>query len=199
MQGDDVNVYSAKSRITPLPKAPYGNLASAYFSSKTLALDATERFLEEKKPHFSIVSIMPGFVVGRSELVTVAEDLLRSTNKVVLGPVLGQTSYPRPCEVADVLDVSRIHVESLNEEKVVGNKSFLVHSGKLAFDDALDIAAKHFPDAVKSGVLPLGGSQPSIFQKIDTSDTVNTFGPMHTYEEAAVETIGQYLELKAKE
>jgi nucleoside-diphosphate-sugar epimerase len=198
MGGDDQNVFTANSRVTPLPTAPWGTAAAAYFTSKTLALDATEKFLAEKKPHFSIVSIMPGFILGRSELVTVAEDLLNSTNVVVLGPVLGHQMPARPCEVVDVRDVARIHVGALDEKKVVGSKSFLLDAGRMSFDDANEIAAREFPDAVKAGILPLGGSIPSKFHKLDTSDTVKTFGPMHTYEEAAKEVIGQYLELKAK-
>ena len=97
MGGDDKTVYSATSRISPLPSAPFNsNPGAAYFTSKTLALDATEKWLEEKKPRFSIVNIMPGFILGRNELVTVAEDLLNGTNVVVLGPVLGQQMDVRP-------------------------------------------------------------------------------------------------------
>ena len=97
MGGDDKTVHSATSRISPLPSAPFNpNPGAAYFASKTLALDATEKWLEEKKPHFSIVNIMPGFILGRNELVTVAEDLLNGTNVVVLGPVLGHQMDVRP-------------------------------------------------------------------------------------------------------
>lgn len=97
MGGDDQITYSATSRITPLPAAPFNpNPGAAYFTSKALALDATDKWLAEKKPHFSIVNIMPGFILGRNELVTVAEDLLNGTNAVVLGPVLGQQMTPRP-------------------------------------------------------------------------------------------------------
>ena len=94
--------------------------------------------------------------------------------------------------------VSRIHVESFDEKKVIGNKDLLPDAGPMKFDDAIDVAAKYFPDAVKEGILPLGGTIPSVLQKLDSADTVNTFGPLHTYEEAAREVIGQYLELKAK-
>lgn len=102
------------------------------------------------------------------------------------------------CEVVDVRDVARIHVGSLDEEKVVGSKSFLLDAGPMKFDDALEIAEREFPEAVKSGILPLGGHLPAAFQILDTSDTVKTFGKMYTYAEAAKEVIGQYVELKSK-
>jgi nucleoside-diphosphate-sugar epimerase len=89
INGDDKNTYTADSRISPVPTAPWGSGTTAYFSSKALALNATDKFVDEKKPHFSIVNIMPGLIVGRNELTTVAEDLLTSTNVFILGPVLG--------------------------------------------------------------------------------------------------------------
>lgn len=89
MNGDDKNTYTADSRISPLPTPPWGSVIAAYCSSKALALNATDKFMDEKKPHFSIVNIMPGLIVGRNELTTVAEDLLKSTNVFILGPVLG--------------------------------------------------------------------------------------------------------------
>lgn len=94
--------------------------------------------------------------------------------------------------------MARIHVESLDEAKVVGSKSFLLDAGRMKFDDALEIAEKEFPEAVKSGILPLGGHLPSASHILDISDTVKTFGKLHTYPEAAKEVIGQYIELKAK-
>ena len=102
------------------------------------------------------------------------------------------------CTVFDVRDVARIHVESLNESKVVGNKNFVLDAGKIKFDDALEIAKKEFPEAIESGVLPLGGHISSVYSVFDTKETVETFGKFYSYSEAAKEVIGQYLELKAR-
>lgn len=68
----------------------------------------------------------------------------------------------------------------------------------MKFDDAIEIAKKEFPEAVASGILPLGGHLPAMFQILDTEDTVKTFGKLYTFEEAAKEVIGQYVELKTK-
>ena len=101
--GDEVNVYNATSRVKPLPEAPWGGGGPAYAHSKVLTLHATERFLEEKKPHFTVVNVLPGFVIGRGELCKNAEDLMtKTTNYVVLGPVLGQESFARPYGIIDV-------------------------------------------------------------------------------------------------
>ncbi|KAL5328750.1 hypothetical protein ACEPPN_002254 [Leptodophora sp. 'Broadleaf-Isolate-01'] len=198
MNGDDKNTYTADSRISPLPTPPWGSVIAAYCSSKALALNATDKFMDEKKPHFSIVNIMPGLIVGRNELTTVAEDLLKSTNVFILGPVLGLQVPAAACTVIDVRDVARIYVKSLNESKVVGNKNFVLDAGKIKFDDALKIAEQEFPEAIESGVLPLGGHISSVYSVFDTKETVETFGKFYSYSEAAKEVIGQYLELKAR-
>lgn len=102
------------------------------------------------------------------------------------------------CTVIDVRDVARIYVKSLNESKVVGNKNFVLDAGKIKFDDALKIAEQEFPEAIESGVLPLGGHISSVYSVFDTKETVETFGKFYSYSEAAKEVIGQYLELKAR-
>ncbi|KAK9260647.1 hypothetical protein V1519DRAFT_492466 [Lipomyces tetrasporus] len=150
--GDSQNVYTPNSRVRSLPSAPYR-------ASKVLALDATDRFLVESRPHFSIVNIMPGYVVGANELVSDASKAGAGSNGVVMAVVMGQKSpLARPASVVHVQDVARIHVAALDELRVPGSKSFLLDSGRLSFDEAIDIVTKHFPEAVKDGTLPLGGS-----------------------------------------
>ena len=68
----------------------------------------------------------------------------------------------------------------------------------MQFDDVIEITKKAFPEAVASGILPLGGHLPCMKQILDTTETVETFGRMHNFEEAVKEVVGQYLELKAK-
>lgn len=196
MNGDSEGSYNAYSRISPLPTGPWDHPGIAYFNAKSLALDATDRFLEEKKPHFSIVNLIPGFIFGRNELATTTDDLQRSTNSVILDVVLGKKTDATPCAFVDVRDVARIHVESLDESKVSGNKSFCLFSPRKAFEDANEIAAREFPEAVKQGLLPLGGVKPSLYSSVDSSETVKTFGPMYTYDDAVKVVVSQYLELK---
>lgn len=100
-----------------------------------------------------------------------------------------------------VSSVARIHVEAFDNAKVVGGKAYILEAGgeEHKFNDAIEVAKKFFPDAVEKGILPLGGHLPTTMHKLDIADTIETFGAMHTLEEAAKEAIGQYLELKAKE
>ncbi|TVY33121.1 putative uncharacterized oxidoreductase, partial [Lachnellula subtilissima] len=113
--------YTSSSRVSPLPSGPWANGVVAYRGAKALALDATDRFVAEKKPRFSIVNIMPGYVIGRNALATSARDLQNGSNNVVLSLVTGNVrEEPQLATVVDVRDVARVQVEALDEGKVVG-------------------------------------------------------------------------------
>lgn len=196
--GDEAHTYTPNSRVDPLPAAPFGNAGSAYRAAKALALVATDRFIVEKRPHFSVVNVMPGYVIGANELVDTAARLAEGSNALVIGIISG-ASPPgkRPCSITDVRDLARIQVEALDENKVGGNASFLlIQSGQLAFNDANDIVRVNFPEAVKDGLLPLGGNVGSAYQKFDDSRTTEIFGRLRSYEDAVVSLVRQYLALK---
>jgi hypothetical protein len=195
-EGDQENTYTPTSRLDPLPEAPWGNFALAYRAAKALALAASDRFLVDEKPLFTIVTVMPGCVIGANELATNRAALEKGSNALVLGIVRGQKQPAgRPCQVSDVRDLARIQIEALDEEKVKGSQSFFVHSDRFAFDDAIEITKRNFPEAVATGVFPLGGSVPSIYQNIDSSSTVKTFGSLATYEESVKALLANYLAL----
>jgi hypothetical protein len=113
-EGDTTTLYTTESRITTLPAAPWQNTESAYNASKALALSATGHFLAEQNPHFSIVNIMPGYIMGRNELVTQAEDLIKGSNAIPLPIVLGKRAErARAGIVTNVRDVAGVQVEAL--------------------------------------------------------------------------------------
>lgn len=195
--GDPDTVYTSNSRVTPLPTAPWGSLPSTYRAAKALALNATDKFLLEKKPHFTIVNVMPGYVLGRNELVTDAEKLIDGSNAIPLSIVNGAKGpFARPGITTDVRDVAKAQVESLDEEKVKSSTSFVMDVGNVVFDDVNEIVKRKFPDAVKAGVVSLGGSIPAVSQKVDVSETAKVFGPQRSFEDMVTSVVGQYIELK---
>ncbi|KFY29987.1 hypothetical protein V494_08338, partial [Pseudogymnoascus sp. VKM F-4513 (FW-928)] len=194
--GDSTTLYTPNTRVDPPPTSPYGNAGSAYRAAKALALLATDNFLKEKKPHFSIVNLMPGYVIGANELATSPAKLAEGSNALVIGIILGgKPPGNRPCSITDVRDLARVHVEALDESKVRESSSFILkQSGELTFDDANDIVRKHFPAAVASGIVPLGGSIGSAFQNLDGSAADKVFGTLRSYEEA----VGWYKEARVE-
>lgn len=195
-QGDTTTVYTAKTRI-PLPTGPYQSSPQAYRAAKSLALNAAEKFLAEEKPNFSIIHIMPSYVFGGNELVTDAKSIASGSNAILMGLVLGVKAQAAIGTVVHLDDVARIHVGALDEKKVPASTSFLA-SLSVQFEDALEIAKRLFPEAVKDGRLPLGGSKPTLPMTMDIQDTVDVFGPLKGYEEMVESVVGQYLELLGK-
>jgi nucleoside-diphosphate-sugar epimerase len=197
--GDRDNVYSTVDRA-PSPSGPYDNYFAAYMASKVFAFDATEKFIEAKKPHFTIVNVMPTFVIGKNELVTDSKHITDGTNFIPMQIILGnKNTTPFTGNIAVLEDVALVHVGSLDEKKVRGNANFLVTSGDgidgVTLDSALEIAKKHFPEAVEKGILPLGGTTPTSLLRLDVSPTEKVFGPMKTYEDAVKSVVAHYIEL----
>lgn len=195
-KGDADNVYTAASRVLPLPTGPWSDFGAAYRDSKVLALNATERFKTDKSPHFSIVNIMPGYVIGANELVTDVNEIANGSNGVVMAIITGlQAPSARPLSLIGLSDVVRAHVGSLDEEKIQGNKDFVLDSCRPSFDEVNDIVRKALPEAVKNGSITLGGSMPAAYLRYNVDETTRVFGPLASYESDVVSVAKQFLQL----
>ena len=144
--------------------------------------------MESKKPRFTVVNVMPTFVIGKNEFVTDPRHITDGTNFLPKEIILGaKTTEAFAGQISDLDDVTMVHVDSLDETKVPGNANYLVTSGDgtdgIILESALEMAKKHFPKAVEKGVLPLGGTRPSNLLRLDVSPTEKVFGPMKTYRE----------------
>lgn len=195
--GDAGNTYSARSRVTDIPSEPY-DPRMAYRVSKILALEATEKFVAERKPQFDVVNVMPSYVIGPKELATRAQDVVSGSNAYGLSNVLGFKSGPSVESAVHLDDVARIHVKSLDTQKIAGNTSYILNTDT-RFASGIEVSEQYFPEAVKEGILPLGGEKPGLPIIFDVTDTVNAFGPLKSYEEAIKSVLGQYVELRKQE
>lgn len=195
-EGDDKNTYSAQSRVQPLPTGPWNHPFVAYIDSKILALDATDRFIADQSPAFSIVNIQPGWVIGANALVTDAKAIADGSNAVVMTVLLGQ-KYPgaAPGNMVGLSDVSRIHVAALDESKVVGNKSYALDGQRPSFNEAAEIVRRALPAETEDGRIPLGGDTPAASVKFDVEETIRNFGPLAAYEQDVIGLAKKYLEL----
>ncbi|KAK4890502.1 hypothetical protein LTR27_010783 [Elasticomyces elasticus] len=199
---DTGETYTAETRQpemdTPLP--PGTPSFVAYAAGKVAALNRAEAWVQEKRPRFDTIHLMPSYVLGRIDMCDSLERLQTSANSFPLDIVLGRDGGEggMAMVVNHVDDCARIHVEALNP-RIEGNQSFIIDynpSAKVDWDEAKDIVAKHFPDAVKSGVLPNSGTLKSVCCRLESSKTEKTFGFRQSYEEAVVDVVQQYLELR---
>lgn len=193
---------TADNRL-PDPSGPYDHMFLAYGASKVLAYNATLDFIENEKPHFSVINVMPSFVVGKNELATTKESAMSGTNRLAMAVLFGDHNPDgQIAGTVHVDDVAFVHIASLNP-KIKGNRNFATNSGGLNgthWDDAIEIVKKHFPDEVKRGTFPLGGhwvEKPVIFDASNTEKVFNfKFG---SFEEQIVSAAGWYAEIAGKE
>ena len=199
------SVYTADN-VEPDPTGPYANFFSAYTASKRLAYNATRKFIEEKKPKFEIVNIMPSFVIGPNELATTPEAVNSGSNRLALiSPMGGQNPAGTPMFVAHVDDVAFVHVEAL-ESKYQGNKNWGVNWNGVekspdakSWDSANEIIQRNFPEAVKSGLSPLGGSHKSHYSLFDASETEKAMGrQFKSFEDMVVDLVKHYVKVSGK-
>ncbi|KAJ4316594.1 hypothetical protein N0V84_007791 [Fusarium piperis] len=175
----------------------------AYTLSKISVAQMVRDYVESSAPSFSLVSIMPGTTVGPNELAASPSDLLAGSNTVVLAPLLGYGFPPIPSIISHVDDVVYAHVKALTLEVPSGSMTSVlpVFNSKedetpFEWDDAIRIAKERFPNAVKKGIFPCGGSVPvARFPADSTKDETLLDRKFKSYEQAVGDVISQYLEL----
>ena len=201
--GQDPGVLTPESKVSSesLPNK-YPNYFAAYAASKILAYNHTIEFIEKEKPKFSVINIMPTFVIGKNELAITPEAVNKGSNAVALNVLLGvQNPVGLTATTVHVDDVARIHVAAL-DPKIEGNRNFGANCNGIdgiEWDSAVHIVKKHFPKAVENGIFPLGGSQKSTPLSFDATETEKAFDfKFKTFEEQIISLAGWYAEVSAK-
>jgi len=156
--------------------------------------------MEEEKPEFEFVNLLPTVVFGPDELATNAAELVTSGNSLVLSPLLDVNIPQMVGATVHVDDTARAHIDAL-KPSVQGNKDYILTSDAPdGFDwkDAQNYVRKFFPEAVKNGTLKLGGSLTARIWRLDTRETEKEFGwKFVSFHETLKELVGQYLKFVA--
>lgn len=200
-------VFNAENRLLEI-EPPYPNSIVAYTAAKIAALNRAEEWVQNTKPAFDLIHIFPSFVYGRDDLCTETRLFQSGTNRFPLNVALGkpdpQGIPAMPNSYNHVNDCARVHVLAL-DPKVQGNQGFLVSSSGqdgMTWEDTYQIVEKHFPEAAKSGILPVpnNAAYGTVAIKLDNRKTEETFDFRHAgYEQTVVSVVGHYLELLAAE
>jgi nucleoside-diphosphate-sugar epimerase len=193
-------VFVATDR-TPTPTGPYSNGFEAYCASKVAALNSTDDFVAKEKPSFDIVNILPGFVLGKNELVNKPEDILTGTNSFGFAGAFGiDNPQPTAGVTVHVNDVASAHVLALDKKKVPDHYTSLLavadSEGYTIWGDNVEIVKKSYPEAVKEGIFKPTGSTPTKKALTDASITERLLGIKFLNYEAQVKSIAEhYLQL----
>ncbi|KAL8707439.1 MAG: hypothetical protein Q9220_007527 [cf. Caloplaca sp. 1 TL-2023] len=187
------------------PPKEYDTPQSAYHFSKSLSCKATKDFIHKNNPKFTVIHIMPSFVLGKHELHTTPEAIAgpTCTNIVALACALGDgLPEPTPGHTVDVDDVAMVHVAALDTSKVPGNDDFLLNAGALEgikWNDAKEIIERRFPEAVEKGLFPLKGNSETKVLKADATRAEKVFGFKYKeFEDQIVSLVKHYLEAIAR-
>ena len=185
------------------PVGPYTNPFAAYSASKKLAYNRTRDFIAQQNPHFTVVNVMPTFVVGENELAATTKEVDAGSNAIALSTLLGRdVPSTMPGSVCHVDDVAFVHVAAL-DPKIEGNRNFGVNlnvRGPRHWDAAIDIVKKHFPDAAEERIFPFGGKGECQAYAYDTTETEEAFGFKHKdYEAMIVSLAGHYIDVARKD
>ena len=163
-----------------MPQGPFTEAGLAYSASKWLAYRATRDFTATHKPTYTIVNLMPSYIVGRWELALTAAALASGSNGIALSSILrGLMPQPVAGITVYVADVARVHVEAMTKEQIKTHEDFVLNADGtdgVVWTDTIKIAEKHFPKAVAKGILPLGGKTPTSRRRVDGSKTEKVFG-----------------------
>ena len=185
----------AESRI-PTPEGPFPNNAQAYAASKAAQFNRVEEWVRTSKPTFSLVTMHPAFVIGRSELAGIVEELWAGTNRFVLDIAVGKKfDALRAGACVHVDDVARAHVLVLDKSEE-GRRAFVL-SSPMRWEDVVVILKKDFKDAVEKGVLSTQGGQGTAVLDIQGGEAEEVLGFRYlSFGEQVKSIVGQYLELK---
>lgn len=183
----------------------------AYWASQALARMAVRDFVEDQKPSFDYVILLPSVVIGPDERISsdtdTTESLLQGTRADVLVPALTSPLNSPLLYVGvpvHVADVARAHVDAVNGSLIPGNSEYILSSDTsegIEWDDEIQgICKKYFAQEVDSEELPLQGSLTTIKWRLDGMSTEKTFGWKFTsFEETMKGLVAQYLQLKQNE
>lgn len=189
------------------PNRPFQSAMEAYWASKALARLATRNFMNERRPHFDFVNLLPGVVIGPDERIPLdgsVDLLLKETRAAVLAPALdGATSsaFPYVGVPVHVADVAKAHIDAVDSTRIPANSELILSSntpeGVVWDRDISAVARKFFPKEVQNQSLPLKGTLGSIKWQLDGQTTEKAFGwEFRSFEDTMRELITQYLLLK---
>lgn len=174
----------------------------AYSASKALSFQATDDFISKHNPTFTVVRILPTFVIGRDDTVTDVSQIVKGTNGLLMGPLLGHAREgPVSGTSVHVDDVAKMHVLAL-DPSFSDNESFLASNpAPMKWAESFDIVKQRYPDQYAAGLfkfdsIPKPESGPS---HIDSLKATKAFGiHFKTFEEQVMSVVDHYLELVAQ-
>lgn len=126
------------------PSNPGATPMTLYRASKLLANNASWKFRDTEKPHYSLVTIHPAFVFGHNLVQDSAEEVQTGSNGILWGSVMGGVPLGGITGV-HIQDVAEAHIKALNPAIKDGSK-YLLSAAQTTWKNVAQIALKAYPN-----------------------------------------------------
>ncbi|RAK98763.1 NAD(P)-binding protein [Aspergillus ibericus CBS 121593] len=174
----------------PFPEGFAGH-ALKYAASKVLAHQATRSFLKDNRPHYTLVTLHPTFVLGHSLIQKAPEDISGMNALFWASITSGKTRIANAW--VHVSDVADAHVKVL-ETDIKGGTEFILSRPSISWEQVAKFIKSNYPAVDCKLEPPFEGNW-----KIDTTAADRILGIQWRSEEKIIEdVIDQQLGLMAK-
>lgn len=169
-----------------------GSGVGAYVGSKKFAEQEVWKFRDEYKPKFSVVTVLPSFVLGPNAYVADLKNLT-STGATFSKYINAKTreeleemlQFPSGVDIRDVVNA---HVFAA-ENELANGKRLVCHSGTYNADLVLTILNEKFPG--KTNLKPSEQSSSQVPDVIDNKATKALLGEFISIEQSITDAIDQ--------
>ncbi|GAA6007722.1 hypothetical protein JCM10207_004853 [Rhodosporidiobolus poonsookiae] len=171
-----------------------------YVASKKFAEEAAWKFVEERKPGFSLTTILPTFIIGRSvQPIKSAADLSVSAGWIrSLLDASEVPAAPIPAMVS-VSDVALAHLRAVERSDVAAGQRYFLVGDEFTGAAAVRAARRVFPKLAEEGRFPepADESEEKMHWRWDVSKTERELGiEWMSLEQTVKEALEQVLELQ---
>ncbi|KAF3384576.1 hypothetical protein F1880_001794 [Penicillium rolfsii] len=139
------------------PAGPDATAFKLYHASKLLSNNAAWSFWKNEKPHYSLVSLHPTFVLGHNVVQSSLEEL--GSNGILWKPIMTGNTGPSVAGV-HIQDVAEAHVKALNPDIPDGSK-YLLSAKPTTWKEIAQIVHRDYPHVgAKFSLEAEGGTPP---------------------------------------
>ncbi|KAJ5613170.1 cinnamoyl-CoA reductase [Penicillium lagena] len=189
---------TASSRVQ-LPEIPeaFSNVFEAYVLAKITEINNVDSFVKQQKPHFSVATIIPGYVYGRDELVLDSDTAISkgSSSGILLRSLTG-TDCPAPIHggYVHIDDLAQVYVKVLELQPEADTPRSFGACSLVSYDDAWHLAEKNFPNEVFASLLKQA-TLPTLPISYDSSETEKYLNiKFRPFEDAVKDVVQLYLD-----
>ena len=162
-----------------------------YRASKLAAHIATLDFVENEKPHFSVVTLHPVYVFGQNLLQTSADEM-SGTNEMLFKSLFSKEPLVSPYRGVHIDDVAAAHVRALNLP-AAPISSYLLSARDRTWEEVFDFVKSKFPEAGFTGK-PKSGERVTV--ETARAEAELGFSSWKEMEEQVVDVVEQQFKLR---